>query len=305
MAENIDNPTLKAIAKWRNHPSILPIASEYKCRANFSFNFVFKEDFLTEIKVLDVSKAIQESDIPVKIIKANENFFAEGICFYFNKSLENCKFPNCLKIAKSHQFSKKAVRTSKNNYRPVSILPVFSKIFERLFSRQLLDFFDNILSKFQCGFRKGYGTQHCLLLMLEIWKGATDNNKGFGALLTDLSKAFDCFSHDFLIPKLHAYGLDIDSLNILQDYLSNRSQRTKVESFYSSWEAKLSGVPQGSILGPLFFNIFMYDMFLILKATYFTGYADDNTRFVVTDNIADVMKALEEIGENLLNWFSN
>ena len=108
-----------------------------------------------------------------------------------------------------------------------------------------------------------------------------------------------------LIAKLHAYGLDIDSLNILQDYLSNRKQRTKVDSFYSSWEAILSGVPQGSILGPLLFNIFMCDMFLILKTTYFTGYVDDNTPFVVRDNIADIIKSLEEIGEDLLNWFLN
>ena len=79
--------------------------------------------------------------------------------------------------------------------------------------------------------------------MLEIWKEATDNNKAFGALLTDLLKAFDCLSHGLLIAKLHAYGIDIDSLNILQDYLSNRKQRTKVDSFYSSWEAILSGVP--------------------------------------------------------------
>ena len=272
-----------------------------------SFNFVSKQDVLTEIKVLDVSKAIQESDIPVKIIKANENFFAEAICFYFNKSLENGKFPNCLKLANITPVFKKGARTSKNNYRPVSILPDFSKIFERLLSRQLLEFFDNILSKFQCGFRKGYGTQHCLLLMLEIWKGATDNNKTFGALLTDISKAFDCLSYDLLISKLHTYGLDIDSLNILQDYLNSRKQRTKVDSFYSSWEAILPRAPQGSILGPLLFNIFMCvsDMFLILNTTYFTGYAVDNTPFVVRNNITDVIKALEEIGKNLVNWFSN
>ena len=119
------------------------------------------------------------------------------------------------KISKYHA-SFQGVRTSKTNYRPVSILPVFSKMFEKLLSRQLLEFFDNIVSKFQCGFRKGYGTQHCLWLMLEIWKEATDNNKAFDALLTDLSKAFDCLSHDLWIAKLHAYGIDIDSLTLLK-----------------------------------------------------------------------------------------
>ena len=79
MAENTDDPTLKVIAKWRNHPSILAMASEYKKRAKFSFNFVSKEDVLTEIKMLDVSKAIQEIDIPVKVIEADENFFGEAI----------------------------------------------------------------------------------------------------------------------------------------------------------------------------------------------------------------------------------
>ena len=162
----------------------------------------------------------------------------KAICFNFNKSGENGEFPNCLKLPNITPVFKKRTREPE---KPVNFLPVFSKIFERLLSRQLSEFFDNILSKFQSGFRKGYGTQHCLLLMLEIWKEATDNNKAFGALLTDLSKAFDCLSHDLLIAKLHAYGIDIDSLNILQDYLSNRKQRTKVDSFYSSWEAILSG----------------------------------------------------------------
>ena len=78
--------------------------------------------------------------------------------------------------------------------------------------------------------------------MLEIWKRATDNSNAFSALLTDLSKAFNCLSHDLLITKLHAYGFNIDSLSILQDYLSNRKQRTKVDTFYSSWEETLSSV---------------------------------------------------------------
>ena len=142
-------------------------------------------------------------------------------------------------------------------------------------------------------------------MMLETWKEATDNNKAFRALLTDLSKAFDCLSHDLLIAKLHAYGLDLATLKILQDYLTNRKQRTKVDSFYSAWEKILSRVPQGSILGPLLSKIFMRDMFLTLKTTSFTGYADDNTPFVVTENTTNVKPALKDIGENLIKWFSD
>ena len=87
-------------------------------------------------------------------------------------------------------------------------------------------------------------------------KYASDKKKAFGALLIDLSKAFDCLCHDLLIGKLHAYGLDLSSLNLLQDYSPNRKQRAKVDSFFSSWEDILSGLPQGSILSCLLFNIF-------------------------------------------------
>ena len=129
--------------------------------------------------MLDVLKTVQESNIPVKIVKANENSFAEATCFYFNKSIENGKFPNCLKLENITPVFEKGAHISKNNYRPVIVLPVF----ERLLSRQLYDFFHNIPSKFQCGFRKGNGTHHFLLLMLKIWNRDTDNNKAFGSFV--------------------------------------------------------------------------------------------------------------------------
>ena len=94
-------------------------------------------------------------------------------------------------------------------------------------NKQLSIYFEEILSKFQCGFRKGFSTQHCLLLMLEKWKRAVDNNKVFGALLTDLSKAFDCISHDLLIAKLNAYGLSLSALKLMHSYLQNRKIEQK------------------------------------------------------------------------------
>ena len=99
----------------------------------------------------------------------------------------------------------------------------------------------------------------------------------YGALPTDLSKAFDCLSHDLLIAKLNAYGFNIAALRLVQNYMTNCKQRTKINSDFSSWEENLFGLPQRSIFGPLLLNIFLCDLFFIMNETDFTSYADDNT----------------------------
>ena len=113
--------------------------------------------------------------------------------------------------------------------------------------------------------------------MLEKWKSSVDKGSSFGALLTDLSKAFDCLSHELLIAKLHAYGFSLNALRLVHSYLTNRKQRIKINTKYSSWEEILFGVPQASIIGPLLFNIFLCDLFFIINETKFASYADDNT----------------------------
>ena len=126
-----------------------------------------------------------------------------------------------------HLYIKKGRKDNKENYRLVSILPTLSKILERILFEQVSVYFDKLLSEQQCWFRNGYSTHHCLLNFLEKWKNSVDKDKSLGALLTDLSKAFDCLDHELLTAKLNAYEFTLPALRLIHDYLSNRKQRTK------------------------------------------------------------------------------
>ena len=171
--------------------------------------------------------------------------------------------------------------------------------------KQILEYFEPILPKFQCGFRKGFSAQYCLLAMLEKWKSAVDNKRNFSALLTDLSKVFNCLSHDLLLAKLNAYGFSLPALRLVQSYLSNRKQRTNITSEFSSWEEVLFGVSQESILGPPSFNIFLCDLFFIMNDVEFASYADSNTPFFVVDDLSDVILKLQNASKTLFKWFNN
>ena len=120
-----------------------------------------------------------------------------------------------------------------------------------------------------------------------------------------MSKAFDCLSHELLLAKLHAYGFSISALRLIYSYLANRKQRTKINSSYSSWEEIHFGVPEGSILGPLLFNIFLCDMFFVLSQTDFASYVDDNTPYLEANNIDEVITLLENDSIQLFKWFSD
>ena len=154
---------------------------------------------------------------------------------------------------------------------------------------QIFSYIDEFLSPYLFGYRKGHSTEQCLTVMLESWRRALDSKESAGAILTDLSKAFDCFNHNLLLAKMDAYGFDISALMFIQNYLKDRKQRTKINGSYSSWQKLKLGVPQGSILGPLLFNIFINDMFYFIEDTKIANYADDNTLYTVQHNIEDLV----------------
>ena len=139
--------------------------------------------------------------------------------------------------------------------------------------------------------------------MIELWKKALDEHKVAGAVLTDLSKAFDCIPHDLLIAKLQAYGFEKSALRFIKDYLTGRTQRTKVGGEYSTKREVKYGVPQGSILGPLLFNLFMNDIFYFLDKSKLANYADDASTYICKKGIFPLLHALKSETEIVLNWF--
>ena len=158
-------------------------------------------------------------------------------------------------------------------------------------------------SKFLCGFRKGLSTQYCLLVMMEKMRSAMDSKLQCGLLLTDLSKAFDCVKHDLLIAKLHAYNFDYNALKLVNSYLSNRKQRTKIDNTFSSWHDIFVGVPQGSNIGPILFNVFINDIFYTINNVNIANFADDNSPFTTNKHMEEVIKVLEEDSNQLNLWY--
>ena len=175
----------------------------------FSFIFETKNKILARIHNLDNKKACQESDIPVKIIKDDIDIFSKFIFYNFSNSIFDATFPSELKNADVIPVFKKKDRNNVENYRPVSILPSLSMIYQWCLYGQMYKYFNHILSKCQCGFRKGFRIQYCLLVMTEKWRKYLDKGGISGAILTDLSKAFNCISHDLLEPNESFHYLSV------------------------------------------------------------------------------------------------
>ena len=194
---------------------------------------------------------------------------------------------------------KKKDRHDKPNYTPVRNLPLLSKPFERILYEQIDNHSKNILSKYQRRFQKKLSFQHSILAMFEKWKKILDNGGSCGALLVDLSKAFDCIVHDISLAKLSAYGFDYNSLKLINSFLSARKLKMETGSSYSPYLGLLVGVPRESILGPLLCNICMCDIFLCDCKTNI-NYADDNTLYACEPNMR-----LEKDTSTVFTWFQN
>ena len=273
------------------------------------FCFVEEKDETIKklIKNIDDKVATGEDNISAKLIKYCNEEITPYLTKIINQGYKTKTFPDILKKAIIKPIFKKGDPNDISNYRPISILSIISKIFERCAGNQMINFLipNNIIHPSQHAYQKGHSPITCLFELLNEIYNAVDNRMFVAVASLDLSKAFDSISHDLLLKKLLSLGIGNDATAWIKSYLSNRIQKTKFEHFMSDWEIVQSGVPQGSILGPLLFLCFTNDLPNTFenKCDIFS-YADDSQLLVKSKNKSDLEMKLKTAISTAQSWYT-
>ena len=286
-------PKLAQSINTDGKPSHVSYLGESHHTLNFDFNFTNSSRILKIIKNFKAKGSSGDDEVTSIFLKHERvsHLFAPCLSILINQSLHTGIFPDRLKIAKVVPlFKDKGDDFDFENYRPISLLSVISKVYERVAYDQLYDFFDSndLFYKSQYGFRKGHSTEHALLELYDRVLRNVDKQHDPFAIFLDLSKAFDTIDHAILISKLNHYGIRGSALNWFKSYLSNRCQYVTFEGINSDHQKLTTGVPQGSILGPLLFIIYIND--LSNASTLFDAicFADDSN---LITSLHDVVQA--------------
>lgn len=266
----------------------------------------------TTEQLISIVGGFKESDsrdfygMSTKLLKSIFKEIADPFCSLLNACLAEGMFPDCLKIAKITPIYKKGDRSLVSSYRPISVLPILSKIFEAVMHRQLTEFFmaNNLLTKSQFGFRKGLSTSHAVKSLTDTIYGAFESKESTLAILCDISKAFDSVDHSLLMKKLNFYGVRGSSLKMISGYFQSRKQVVAVNGVKSSPRDITYGVPQGSILGPFLFIILMNDLEWSMPCTTIL-FADDTTLASRHSDVAELQALSQESWECASDWFAS
>ena len=263
-------------------------------------------DLINSIKSLDCTKATGLDGLSPRILKLSAEIASSTLLDIINKSIQNGQFPDILKIAKLLPIHKGGTKDNPSNYRPISILPVISKLIEKHVTKHLFAFMNKyqVLHKSQSGFRKHHSCKTALINLVDKWLKHIDNGEVVGAIFFDLRKAFDVVDHELLLAKLSIYKFSQSSLDWMKSYLTNRKQCITERNFSSHMQTVKSGVPQGSVLGPVLFLLFINDLPLLTQETDVDIYADDTTIHAAHKDRKIVETRLQIGASGFRNWCS-
>ncbi|MCW4336379.1 MAG: reverse transcriptase domain-containing protein [Candidatus Thiodiazotropha endolucinida] len=261
-------------------------------------------DLKSYINSLDASKATGLDGISPRIIKLSSDIICPTLLDIINVGFISGNFPDSLKTARINPIHKGGARCDPANYRPISILSVISKIIEKHVTKHLFGYLNKyqLLHKSQSGFRKHHSCNTALINLVDNWLKGIDNCETVGAIFFDLRKAFDVVDHNLLLKKLASYKFDPMSLNWVRSYLTNRSQCILENSLKSSFQSIKAGVPQGSVLGPVLFLLFVNDLPLFINEAHIDMYADDATVHHANKCMDVVETTIQGGGIDFSNW---
>ena len=273
----------------------------------FHFSDITIDNVFIRLQKLNTSKATGMDGIPAKILKMIASFIAPSLTFIFNLSIRTGTYIDEWKLARVIPIYKSEDKRKCENYRPISVLPIVSKIFEGEVFSQIYSFLNRHapLSKFQSGFRLKHGTLAALIQMCDQWQTDMDDGKINGVVFLDICKAFDSVNHQILLEKLETqFGIHDTELKWFQSYLKDRKQVCFVNEQTSSARKIICGIPQGSILGPLLFLLYINDMPDILEKTTPCLYADDTQIYSSSYDYDTLVENLNMDLANIQKWLA-